>query len=92
MKFDKPNCPECGEIAIGTVDMVPARSRIFQTADGSFEYEGDTELFWETQYSVGQDGFLPSKDGEPLMLECEEGHEWPALMLDDEPEVTSEKK
>lgn len=49
MKYGTPNCPTCGEAVEGEVDIVPARSDVVQQDDGSFEYSGNTELFWESQ-------------------------------------------
>jgi hypothetical protein len=86
MKFDKPNCPECGEVAAGTVDLIPARANFEEelSDDGSFEYSGQTDVYWDGQYSVGPDGVHSRYVDEPMTLECHAGHQWEARLL---PEV-----
>ena len=66
-------CPECGDGAIGTVDMVPGWA-LFNVLDDGVEWSGETKMFWDRQYSLGEPGY-------PL-LQCHNRHEWPATEFD----------
>lgn len=53
MIYKTPKCPECGEIAAGEVDLIPAVSRIERDDDsGEFFYIGDTDVNWDDQRNI----------------------------------------
>jgi hypothetical protein len=62
-------CPECGEEIIGSVDLVPGCALMNVEPDGTFEWAGETEMFWDGQYNHCED---PTK----LLVQCRNGHEW----------------
>lgn len=69
MKLEIPKCPECGEIATGTFEMIPGIA--FLTAidsDGEVEYAGETKVLWDGQRAVVRDG--------KYTLLCCNHHEW----------------
>jgi hypothetical protein len=68
MKFDPCKCPECGEIAIGTVDLIPGIALLDFDDDGEADYVGETKVCWDGQFS--------ETDAEDrTLLSCGE-HEW----------------
>ena len=72
MILEKPKCPDCGGLAIGTVDKVVARfdepeEETEGTEEIEFEFCGDTDL--DTQASI------ENEQGETLVT-CSCGTEW----------------
>ena len=47
MKFETPNCPTCGEPAMGTVDVIPGVALLSFAEDGEAWYSGETKVFWD---------------------------------------------
>jgi hypothetical protein len=76
MRFKTPKCPECGELAKGTVDTIPGCALLTFAEDGSAEYFGETEVFWDGQTTM--------RVGDALVLHCDQGHDWPSEMTEDE--------
>lgn len=73
MKIKIPICPECGQPAKGTLDSVLAIARFGGIApDGVCEYEGTTEVLWDTQDTL--------RDAGQIRLICPNGHDWPSLV------------
>ncbi len=73
MNITRPRCPKCGELAIATLEDVPALALLDCDKDGKAEYVGETELFWDAQYTV--------KDHKGrITLECPNGHRWLARL------------
>ena len=70
MKITPAICPECGESVLGTVDEIPGVACVVANDDGSFDYSGETTVFWDGQRTV-------LRDDKPV-VQCENGHEWPA--------------
>lgn len=70
MRFDKPTCPECGEEAEAILDMVPGLARIGAHDDGTFEYSGETDIWWDDQVPWQHMG-----TGE-VQLRCQADHSW----------------
>lgn len=77
MKFDRPRCPECGEWARGTCELVPALALLDFTQDGEAEYQGETEMDWDGQTT------LHDQEGRAT-LECRNCHRWPARLTQDD--------
>jgi hypothetical protein len=75
MKFETMNCPECGERADGLLEVLHCRATITEQEDGTIEYAGESEMFWEEQ--------RPVQDGELFTLLCHNGHEWKTRDLSD---------
>jgi hypothetical protein len=74
MKFNPISCPECGELAKGTLETLPGMARLYIYPDtGEAEYEGATDIWWD-----GQKSDLDSEGR--YLLTCANGHEWPAEM------------
>ena len=71
MKFHPMTCPECGEIAQGTLDRVECKA-LFTDPDenGNVDYCGESKMLWDTQSTDRIDG-LPA-------LVCTNGHTWGA--------------
>ncbi len=78
MKIHRLLCPQCGEPAIGTVERLSGRAEFTPVADdGTTEYSGWTEIWWEEQKTVYQHDEAPeSADNLPLVI-CANGHNWP---------------
>ena len=81
MRFDKPNCPECGEQVYSILETLYASALITESveADGSFDYYGESKMHWDTQE--------PVEDADGITLQCHNGHEWQSRDLDNEPEA-----
>lgn len=75
MRFDKPNCPKCGEPASSVLESLQGDALIFEQDDGSFDYEGETEVKWDSQET------LVSRRG-LVTLSCG-NHSWKARMEED---------
>ena len=64
-----PRCPECGEPARGTVEMVHGVALVYaDPATGQPRYAGETDIDWDSQQTV-------QCDGKPVWI-CACGHEW----------------
>lgn len=77
MKFKKPNCPECGELACRIVEHMLVDMPLKRMSDGTFDYDdvGDVD---------------PGGDPEPLedahgriTLSCGE-HDWKTRFVDED--------
>ncbi len=51
MRFSPDKCPNCHGEPHGTYEHVPGLCRIKRNDDGTFDYQGDTELWWDDQYT-----------------------------------------
>jgi hypothetical protein len=71
MKFQTPNCPICGELAIGTLETCTGLALLCFSDDYSAEYEG------ETKYNEDQETILTNG---LVTLECQKGHQWQSGM------------
>jgi hypothetical protein len=71
MRFAPHKCPECGKEAKGTIETLQALAFLtFTDEEGTAEYEGYTDVIWDTQQTVVKDG--------KVTLQCPNGHEWEA--------------
>ena len=73
MRFDPLFCPECGEMARGTVETVSGIAEFDASGDGSVMYSGYTAIDWDAQETVVDEGGT-------ARLVCPSGHEWSARM------------
>lgn len=69
MIIEKPNCPDCGLEAEGTLETIygiACFSKIPETNE--YEYTGSTDVNWDSQRTVDEPaGFV---------LVCRNGHQW----------------
>ena len=75
MRFMPWKCPECGQSAKGTLEMIPGLALLAFDAEGWGEYDGETQIDWNNQTNQHDE------DGNDL-LECPAGHQWPAERQD----------
>ena len=69
MRFQTLNCPTCGEQARGTVERMAGAALLTHQPDGSSEYEGTTDIWWDEQRTqIDAEGRWE--------LICIEGHQW----------------
>lgn len=70
MKWEQNRCPTCGEPARSTTETVPGEALLqYQVDTDSFEYEGETKIWWDGQAS--------DLDAEGRnCLRCANDHEW----------------
>lgn len=61
-------CPECGELARGTIETVNGVAEFVIEEDGTVDYSGRTDIWWDEQMTVMFEG--------RCMLICRSGHEW----------------
>jgi hypothetical protein len=73
MRFDPLFCPECGEMARGTIETVTGVAEFDIADDGSVTYSGYTDIWWEEQQTV-------TDEGGNVRLVCPKGHDWSARM------------
>lgn len=69
MNLSTPTCPTCGQPAASTLETVYGRALLIRNPDGSFDYEGETKIDWDTQETVTE------ADGSAT-LHCESRHAW----------------
>lgn len=79
MRFANPRCPNCQQLASGTLELLEAYARVQWVASEEpvqrAEYEGTTEVFW--------DGQRTQREGNALLLWCDDCCvHWPAVDLD----------
>lgn len=67
--IQNPDCPECGQRAIGTVEILAGVAVLNIEDDGSAEYAGSTEVCWNGQRTA-------RGEGGGMLLTCADGHEW----------------
>jgi hypothetical protein len=77
MQFTPDHCPECGKIAVGTIEKLTGLALISFTAEGEAFYDGETKIDWDSQ-KTDRDSWNRAT------LECAEGHQWGAEMVEDE--------
>ena len=69
MRWETEKCPQCGQDAHATLETLQGKA-LLQRGDGDeLEYEGTTEIFWDTQETV-------RNEVEEDCLMCANGHEW----------------
>jgi hypothetical protein len=73
MRFELPNCPDCGHRATGALEMIEAVAVLKFTSGDTAIYAGETVA--REQYSLGRG---PNQ----LELTCKSGHKWPSYLLD----------
>jgi hypothetical protein len=74
MRIQPANCPVCGEIAHGTLDTIPGVALLMPNEDSSFDWAGETEVFW--------DGQTTDLDAEGrATVRCSNGHSWEATLV-----------
>ncbi len=81
MRLHQPVCPVCGELAIGTIERLSGRAEFASVAaDGTAEYSGQTQVWWEEQKTALQNDSAPeSGENLPLVI-CPNAHEWPTAI------------
>jgi hypothetical protein len=77
MRFHPCRCPECGEAAEGTHELVPGLALLTFDGQGEAEYAGETELDWNGQRTIHDEAGR-------VTLSCPRGHAWQAQMEEDE--------
>jgi len=75
MKVQRPNCPQCREPAVGTVETIRgvARFNDVPKANHPVQYRR-TDVDWDSQRTIDGPG------GKPLVT-CDNGHEWESPIL-----------
>jgi len=80
MRIEKSTCPECGEQLRGTIEIVHGVALIGINADGTAEYEGDTDMWWDEQIPVAGEAT------NTFRVICHNSHEWETRIdFEDEP-------
>ena len=81
MRLEPFDCPQCGEVAKGTLETLSGVALLFKAIDnngnptGEVEYDGYTEIFWNDQQTV-------HRNGNPVLI-CSSGHTWEATTHED---------
>lgn len=68
MKIQNPKCPTCGHVAKGILESLYCLAGIACAEDGTAEYAGESEVFWDSQTPVDDPG--------GITLECVNDHRW----------------
>ena len=71
MRFEPLCCPECGELARGTLETVTGVAEFALTPDGAVAYTGHTHVWWAEQRTI-------EDAGGNVRLVCPQGHDWAA--------------
>ena len=64
-------CPECGEMARGSLETVAGVAEFELAPDGAVRYTGYTDVWWDEQRTVAD-------EGGNVRLVCPQGHDWAA--------------
>lgn len=75
MNIAIPKCPTCDQLAEGTIETVTGCARLDINPDGSAEYGGYTDVYWDSQKTV------LDNDGKATLVCCN-GHEWQSKIED----------
>jgi len=89
IKFTPIKCPECGELAEGTLEKLEGRADFgIVEEDGKTEYSGQTTIFWDSQRTES------GEDGKRWTLLCHNGHDWLAEWgeIEEQPDQSGEEK
>lgn len=86
MRLGKPNCPECGQPARGTLELIHGCAEFSQHGADLFDYDGYTDVFWDGQMTCRQDNSREYGPDNLHIALCRNGHEWSTSI--DEVEVT----
>lgn len=78
MQFEPSNCPECNEEPAGTLEDLTACAEFEKQPDGSYEYSGYTEVYWDSQMTRTVHS---KQEGSKVVLLCDNGHDWEARQL-----------
>ena len=71
-----PRCPECGELARGTLEAVQGVALVHaDPVTEKVSYSGETKIDWDSQQTV-------QREGKPVW-NCACGHEWAADAVPD---------
>ena len=71
MRLEPLFCPECGEMARGTLETVSGVAEFELAQDGAVEYTGYTDVWWDEQRTLAD-------EGGNIRLVCPKGHDWAA--------------
>lgn len=86
MRYRLPNCPTCGRDVDGEADYVPGRALVTRLTDGSYEYDGETDMFWDGQMNELEierlHGFTKSP-ATNVRVECRAAHTWETERYDE---------
>jgi hypothetical protein len=97
VRYQTPKCPECGEILQGECDMTPGCAEVEELPDGTFDYTGNTEMFWDGQvneHDLEVTTLAFAKGETPVLdklvrVQCHNAHMWLTEVDHSEPkEVT----
>ena len=82
MRFNPERCPECAERAVAVIETLLGRAELEQGEDGSYEYDGYTDMLWDSQVmqKAGPDPAKPQYE-----LWCDGNHDWLAELVKEEP-------
>ncbi len=76
MKWENMVCPECGEGPVGTIEVLYGVASFEpQNEDGSFDYFGETDIWWDSQKTLQVEG----RD----VLTCNNHHEWESKRIEE---------
>jgi hypothetical protein len=77
MKFAQHKCPECGGIAVATLETLHGRGLLtFDEQTGEFDWQGETKVCYDSQQTHEDE---MTND---LTLFCENDHEWQSSLDD----------
>lgn len=85
MILSVPICPTCGKPAVGILEVVYATAWISQDKDGTFDYQDESKMHWDTQEPfVDKDGLTDAV--------CENRHDWKTVVICEPEPATVEAK
>jgi len=85
MRFDSPQCPQCGQLAKGVLETIPGLARLLFDEDGGAEYAGSTDVCWDGQEAIRDE------QGRVRLI-CPDGHQWLAEMSREADDVTTQRR
>lgn len=74
--FDPPKHPTKNTDPRGTLETLKGVAEFKQYEDGSFEYEGNTDVWWDEQKTVSKERRRHGRDVQLVKLVDADGDEW----------------
>jgi len=82
VRFVIEKCPECGENPSGIVQVIPCMASITRQGDGSFDFAGESDVWWDDQRTDIYEEMGQAEGEGTVSLGCKNSHRWDSKYTD----------